>query len=184
MVTNPRSVISDRTNLTLVRNDGRKKLKHTHTLMRRFISTMFALALLALVLRFMTPASRNTRVQASHPNVQGTPDELRLGSVQMSKPVTGEALYLGGVVTNAGKDSITGAAVEVNFRDARGKLVSSVQKPIAGMAHGGTDLVGNEFARNPILPNEMRLFRVAVEQVPVTWNRQVPELKIVAVKAQ
>jgi hypothetical protein len=52
------------------------------------------------------------------------------------------------------------------------------------MAHGGTDLVRNEFSRNPIQPNEMRFFRVAVEQVPPTWNHEVPELKIVEVKAR
>jgi hypothetical protein len=32
-----------------------------------------------------------------------------------------------------------------------------------GMSHEGTDLVHHEFARNPIKPNEMRFFPVAVE---------------------
>ena len=89
-----------------------------------------------------------------------------------------------GVVKNAGNVSVTAATAEVDFHDAQGKVVSSVQKPIVGMSHGGTDLVGNEFARNPIQPNEMRFFRVAVEQVPPTWNHEIPELKIVEVKAQ
>jgi hypothetical protein len=30
----------------------------------------------------------------------------------------------------------------------------------------------------------MRFFRVAIEQVPPNWNREVPELKIVEVKAR
>jgi len=52
------------------------------------------------------------------------------------------------------------------------------------MAHGGTDLIRDEFARNPISPNEVRFFRVAVEQVPANWNHEVPALKIVAVSGR
>ena len=63
-------------------------------------------------------------------------------------------------------------------------MVASVQKPLAGMCHGGTDLIRNEFARNPIKPNEMRFFRIAVDEVPPSWNHEVPELKIVEIKAQ
>jgi hypothetical protein len=102
----------------------------------------------------------------------------------MSHAIAGEALYLDGVAKNTGAGSVTAATVEVRFHDGQGKVVSSVQKPMVGMAHGGTDLVRNEFARNPIQPNEMRFFRVAVEQVPPTWNHEVPELKIVEVKAR
>ena len=52
------------------------------------------------------------------------------------------------------------------------------------MAHEGTDIVGNEFARNPIGPNEMRFFRVAVENVPPNWNHEIPDLKITELKAE
>ena len=56
---------------------------------------------------------------------------------------------------------------------------------MVGMSHGGTDLVGNEFARNPIKPKQMRFFRIAVpvEDVPPAWNHEVPELTIIDVKA-
>jgi len=52
------------------------------------------------------------------------------------------------------------------------------------MSHGGTDLVPNEFARNPIKPKGMRFFRIAVEDVPLTWNHELPELTIIDVKAK
>jgi hypothetical protein len=72
----------------------------------------------------------------------------------------------------------------VRFHDAQGNLVASVQKPMVGMSRGGVDVIPNEFARNPIQPNEMRFFRLAVEQVPPAWNHEIPELNIVQVKAQ
>ena len=79
---------------------------------------------------------------------------------------------------------MSAATAEVDFYDAHGATVASVQKPLVGMAHGGTDLIRDEFDRNPIGSKEMRFFRIAVENVPPTWNHEVPELKLVAVTAR
>ena len=64
-----------------------------------------------------------------------------------------------GMVTNKGKERVKAATAQVDFYDMQGATVASVQTPLVGMSHGGTDLVKNEFARNPIGPNEMRFFR-------------------------
>jgi hypothetical protein len=151
--------------------------------MSTLVSVVIALVVLALVLRFLSPRSRNVQVQAAQPSMLATPDEVRLGSVQMSKPAPGEPLYVDGVITNVGKDSIGEATVEVDFRDAKGQLAGSVQKHIAGMGHGETAYIRDDFAKNPIQPNEVRFFRVAVEQPPPAWNNQIPELQIVEVNA-
>jgi hypothetical protein len=184
MVTNPRSPISDRPNLTLVPRDQKTRVKVPKALAGRIVSTVVALVLLAAVLRYLPAGPKTTQAQAGSVPVEALTEDLQLGSLQMSQAIAGEALYLDGVAKNTGAGSVTAATVEVRFHDVQGKVVSSVQKPIVGMAHGGTDLVRNEFARNPILPNEMRFFRVAIEQVPPTWNHEVPELKIVEVKAR
>jgi len=186
MVTSPRSTISERTNLELVNSDGKTQRKRPRALTGRVISTAVALLALAVVLRYLPPSKRNTQVQAADVSFGPSVDELHLGSLQMSQAPAGEVLYLDGVVTNTGGVAVTGATVEVDFHDAQGKPVSSLQKPIASMAHGGADLVRNAFARNPIQPNEMRFFRVAIEekQVPPAWNHEVPELKVVEIKAQ
>jgi len=186
MVTSPRSTISERTNLELVNSDGKTQRKRPRALTGRVISTAVALLALAVVLRYLPPSTRNTQVQAADVSFGPSVDELHLGSLQMSQAPAGEVLYLDGVVTNTGGVAVTGATVEVDFHDAQGKPVSSLQKPIASMAHGGADLVRNAFARNPIQPNEMRFFRVAIEekQVPPAWNHEVPELKVVEIKAQ
>ena len=184
MATNPRSTISDRTGLTVERNDRKKQTSSSGTLARSLITTAIAVAVLVAVLRYLPPVPKNAQAHAEPVSIEALTDDLQLGSLQMSQAVAGEALYLDGVVKNAGTELVTGATVQVEFRDMQGKVVGSVQKPIVGMSHGGTDLVRNEFARNPIRPNEMRFFRVAVEQVPPTWNHEVPELKIVEVRAQ
>lgn len=113
--------------------------------------------------------------------VQAAPGDLQFSDVQLSKAPGGEALYLDGLVTNMGNAAVRGAIAEVDFLDTQGQVVASLQKPLVGMAHGGTDLVQNEFSRNPITSKQMRFFRVAVEQVPPAWNHEPPVLKIVAV---
>lgn len=148
------------------------------------MTTVAALALLVLVLKFSPPGLKNNQVQASPRGAQLAPANLHLSDVQISQAPGGEALYLDGMATNAGNSRVAGAIAEVEFHDAQGNLVASVQKPLVGMDHGGTDLIRNEFARNPIRPNEMRFFRIAVEEVPPAWNHELPELKIIEIKAE
>jgi hypothetical protein len=186
MATNPRSTISERTDLSLLNDNRKKTAQPQRSLVGRLVSTAIALVVLAGVLRYLPPGSRNAQAHAGSVPITALPDDLQLGSLQMSQAPDGEALYLylDGVVRNTGAANVTGATVEVDFHDVQGKAISSIQKPIVSMAHGGTDMIRNEFARNPIQPNEMRFFRVAIDQVPPAWNHELPELKVVEVKAR
>ena len=184
MVTNPRSPIGERPDIALVRNERPKRSKSSKNLTARVVSTLLALVVLAIVLRYLPSASRSARVQASQRPVIESPEELQLSSLQISLTPANEELDIDGVVTNTGHGTVTGATMQVDFLDTQGKVVSSIQKPMVGIAHGGTDLIRNEFSRNPIQANEMRFFRVAIDEIPPTWNHEVPVLKVVAVKAR
>jgi len=152
--------------------------------MSRFLTTLAALLLLVVVLKFFPPVSKHSGVQASRAATPHATSDLHLSGVQISSAPDGTALYLDGIVTNAGNGRVTDATAEVGFHDTQGRLVATVQKPLVGMSHGGTDLIRNEFARNPIPPSQMRFFRIAVEDIPPTWNHELPELTIVDVKAK
>ena len=186
MATNPRSTISERTDLVLANDDRGKTAKSHRRLMGRLVSTAVALVVLAAVLRYLPPGSRNAQAHVGSVPIAALPDDLQLGSLQMSQAPNGDALYLyvDGVVRNTGTVAVTGATVEVDFHDAQEKVIGSVQKPIVSMAHEGTDMIGNAFVRNPIQPNEMRFFRVAIDKIPADWNHELPELKVVEVKAR
>jgi hypothetical protein len=130
--------------------------------------------------------SKRQGVQASRGTVPAAVSDLHLSGVQISRAPDATALYLDGIVTNAGNGRVAAATAEVGFHDAQGRLIATVQKPLVGMSHGGTDLVDNEFARNPITPKEMRFFRISVpvEDLPPNWNHELPQLAIVDVKAR
>jgi hypothetical protein len=184
MATNPRTTISDRAQLTVLSPGRRNQQRQSISLKGRLISTGIALVVLGLVLRYLPSQTRNAQARTTQPPVavQGAPGDLHFSGVQISEAPGGETVYVDGLVTNQGKAQVSGATAQVDFYDSRGTIVASVQKPLVGMAHGGTDLVKNEFARNPIGSNEMRFFRVAVENVPPAWNHEVPQLKIVEIK--
>jgi hypothetical protein len=186
MATNPRATISERGPMTVVSPGSRAKQRQSKSLNRRVISTCVALVALALVVRYLPSGTRNAQARTTQPPVavQVAPTDLHFSGVQMSEAPGGEVLYLDGLVTNEGSARVIGATAQLDFSDAHGAVVASVQKPLVGMAHGGTDLIKNEFARNPIGPSEMRFFRVAVENVPPTWNHEVPQLKVVEVNAK
>jgi len=179
-----RGRVGERANFTLVDGGRRRKRTRATPLMRRFLTTLAALLLLVAVLKFFPPAGKRSGVQASRGTTPAVASDLHLSGVQISRAPDGTALYLDGIVTNAGNSRVTEATAEVGFRDAQGRRVATVQEPLVGMSHGGTDLVRNEFARNPIMPKEMRFFRIAVEDVPPAWNQELPQLTIVDVKAK
>jgi len=107
------------------------------------MTTVAALALLVVVLKFFPPVSKSAGVHPAPAAVLAAPPNLRVSDVQISEAPAGEALYLDGLVTNVGDSWVTGATAEVGFHDAQGNLVAIVQKPLVGMSHGGTDLIRN-----------------------------------------
>jgi len=152
----------------------------------RILVTVAALLLLIIVLKLLPLVARHSDVQAGRRTIPALASDLHLSSVQISRAPDGRAVYLDGLVTNAGNGRVSEASANVGFHNAQGKLIASLTKPLVGIEHDGTDLVDNEFARNPIKPNEMRFFRVAlaVEEIPPTWNQEVPDLTIVEVNAK
>lgn len=184
MAPNPASTMNERSGPTLVNARSRVTTRRSSSLQRRLISTAIALVVLVLMLRYLPSGTKDAQAKAKPAAVQAVPADLHYSALLMSQAPGGEALYLDGMVTNTGNATVTGATAEVQFVDAQGHAIASLQKPLVGMAHGGTDLIRNEFARNPITPNEVRFFRVAVEQVPANWNHELPALKIVTVTAR
>ena len=184
MASPSRSPIRGRANLTLLANNRKPQRKAAKLLARRIATTLAALLLLVLVLRFLPPRSRTVDVQAAGTTAPASPADIHVSGLQISQQGVGEPLYLDGIVTNAGAGRIKGATADVEFRDLHGNLVGRVEKPVTGIAPGGTGAVKGEFMRNPIQPKEMRFFRIAIDQIPPEWNHEVPELKIVSIKAR
>ena len=115
MATHPQGSLSERPEFNVV-SSTRKSRKRSPTSTRaRVISTFIALVGLGVALRFLPTGARNAHSNVKQVVVRATPADLQLTSIQMSKAVGGEALYLDGRVSNDGKAHVTGATVEVTI---------------------------------------------------------------------
>lgn len=184
MVTNPRSTISESTNLGFAHEKRRKKRKQSTPLMSRVLSTLVALLLLGIVLRYLPPGPRDTQLQAEEDPIRIALNELHVAKLQVIEAPGGGALYLDGVITNASKGAVTEATAEISFRDTRGNLVGVMQRPMQDEASAISDQTSGESPIRPIKPGEVRPFRVVVEQVPPDWNHLTPDLNVISVSAQ
>lgn len=148
------------------------------------IAILVAAVLLGVILYFMP---RNPK-QAPPPTgaqvpTQPVPGELQLGAMQLVSGPTGESFYLNGRITNTGPHDVAGILAEVKLRGRENEVIEDVIRPLEGMKVQGNGLVPESFANAPIKPNQTRPFRLSVEQVPLSWNNNLPEVQITTVTA-
>jgi hypothetical protein len=149
------------------------------------LAIIAAIAILAAILYFMPRAPKVTAppTNASVP-AQPTGSQLQIKDLQISTAPTGGSMYLQGQVNNQGTQDVTGVAVEVTMRGQDGAVVHQQSTKMMGLEQGqGTSFKELDFTDKPLKSNETRPFRVAVDNVPQTWNHQMPDLRIVTVTA-
>jgi len=106
---------------------------------------------------------------------------LKISDVSMSAAenmLGGEATYIEGKVTNTGDKTVTGATVEVTFKNSLGEVVQRQTEPLWIVQRREPAI---DVAVAPIKPGETREFRLSFEHISADWNRQFPELRITVV---
>ncbi len=184
MATNPRIPSGDRKQPELVPNNDVIKPRRPGRPIGVLIGIVAAAALLAAVVYFFprNPKNMPPTTNAQVP-LQPVPGELQLEGMQLKLDPTTESFYLDGRVMNTGPHSITGALAEVKLRDGQNKVVLDVRRPLEGMVLKGNDLLPDAWTKDPIKPNDTRPFRLTVDNVPASWNHNLPEVQIVDVAA-
>lgn len=148
------------------------------------LGILVALILLGALVYFLprTPKNRPPATAAQVP-AQPVPGELQLQGMQLVAGPTDGAYYLDGNVTNTGPHSITGIIADVKLRNTQNQVVLDVQRPLEGMAVHDHGLVSDPLTKDPIKPNDTRPVRLGLDNVPSSWNHNLPEIRIVTVTA-
>jgi hypothetical protein len=185
MATNPRVPQQERKAPQLVPNRNRLKPKRPgSSLPGVALGIIVALVLLGVLVYFLPRAPRNKPpAAAAQVPAQPVPGELQLQGVQLVAGSSDGAYDLDSNVTNTGPHSITGIMAEVKLRDAHNQVVLDVQRPLEGMAVQGRDLVADPLTKDPIKPNDTRPVRLELDNVPYSWNHNLPEIQIETVTA-
>jgi hypothetical protein len=148
--------------------------------------------LLGAIFYFVPRSPKSTTANA--PAAAATPDQpvagqLQISNVSMSIAPVGGAVSIDAELTNTGTTDVSGVMADVHFPLSDGH-VGEVEAPVQGIAMGRLANEGKqtdtgkvtgdteELTKTPIKPGETRPIRIAVNQVPSTWNHQVPQIEV------
>jgi len=101
-----------------------------------------------------------------------------------SVPAGGDLYYIEGTVRNTGTKTVTGATVELIFRDSLGKIAQRDTEPLKVVIATEPAVDTTDLAHAPLAPGISRDFQITIEHVSAEWNGQYPELRVIGVETQ
>jgi hypothetical protein len=93
----------------------------------------------------------------------------------------GTSTYIDAKLTNNGDKLVTGATVEVTFKDSLGQVVGRETLPVMVITRTEPEVDLAALNVSPLKPGENKTFRVAFEHISQEWNRQLPDMRITTV---
>ena len=139
-----------------------------------------AAAILALLL-FALPRAPRAKAPPAAAQVpqQPTGHQIELSELKIVPEPTGGAFYLTGQLMNTGNTSISGIEAEIDLQNSAGQTLIRENLPVESVM--GNPPREQFLVDAPIKPQEKRVFRIHVSEVPAGWNHQVPQVKILDV---
>jgi hypothetical protein len=149
----------------------------------RAIGAVIIVAAVAAILIFGRPAK-----QPAAPAIDPYAEDLRISDLKLSAAtnfVGASVSYLDGKITDVGDKTVTGATVEVIFRNSMGQVV---QRETQSLMLYHTGLAGfpdvAPLSAAPLMPNQTRDFRLTFEHISSDWDQGYPELRFVRITTQ
>jgi len=137
-------------------------------------------ALAALVIIGRGKTTQVTGIQPLSPYAASLP----LSGLQMSESTSlsgGKSTFIDGQIDNNGGQTVTGATMQVLFRNDEGMPPQVETVPLMLIRtrepYVDTQTVGS----SPLKPGDHREFRLIFESIPTNWNQQMPEVRVIRV---
>lgn len=93
----------------------------------------------------------------------------------------GSVTYIQGRITNAGEKKVTGATVQVLFKNSLGEIAQKETLPVMVVMPNTPYRDYGPLQRAPLAPGQARDFRLALEHVTADWDGQMPTVSVVSV---
>jgi hypothetical protein len=103
---------------------------------------------------------------------------IQLTDLKVQPSPAGNSVYVQGQVSNASPKKINEITVVTRFYDSGGNVVLQDTVPMQALPKNTANTVGVSFAEDPLKPDSSKEFRLAVDNVPSTWNHQVPGIEV------
>ena len=110
--------------------------------------------------------------------------KLQLSNLHMATAQNfagGSVTYVEGTATNTGDRKMTGASVQVIFKNSLGEITQKETLPLTVVVPNSPYLDYGTIDRAPLAPGQSRDFRVTLENLTSDWDGQVPQMRVVNV---
>lgn len=93
----------------------------------------------------------------------------------------GSVTYIEGTINNAGDKKVTGAQVQVLFKNSLGETAQKETLAVMVVMPNTPYVDYGTLDRAPLAAHQSRGFRLTLEHVSADWDGQIPTVKVVAV---
>jgi hypothetical protein len=119
----------------------------------------------------------------------GNPADPNLAKLQVSNLhmataqnfAGGSVTYIEGKLTNGADRKVTGASVQVIFKNSLGEISQKDTLPVTVLLPNVPYVDYGLIDRAPLAAGQTRDFRLTLEHVTTDWDGQVPQVKVVSV---
>jgi len=145
------------------------------------VGAVFVLAAIAAIVLFTRAERSAGDNRAGDPNLA----RLQISELHMATAQNfagGSVTYIEGTLSNTGDKKVTGARVQVIFRNSLNEIAQNEGSLPVMVLQPGTPIVDyGPMERAPLGPGQKSDFRITLEHISTDWNGQIPEMKVVSV---
>ncbi len=94
----------------------------------------------------------------------------------------GSVTYIEGKITNASDKKVTGARVEVIFKNSLGETAQKDTLPVTILLRNTPYVDYGPIDGAPLAPGQGRDFRLTLEHVSTDWDGQVPQVRVMSLE--
>jgi hypothetical protein len=135
---------------------------------------------LVLVFLFNRHPEQNTGPAQEDPYASN----LRIMDLHLSRAENfagANVTYIEGQIANMGEKTLTGATVEVVFRNMLGEVVDRQVQPLTLVTQMPNYVDATTLDKHPLTPNMQHEFRLTFEHISNDWNQGLPELRFLKI---
>jgi hypothetical protein len=149
---------------------------------RSWIPMAAGAALLLVIVAGLVLLTRSGRPAPANP---GDPNlaKLQIANIHMATAQNfagGSVTYIEGKITNTTDRRVTGASVQVVFKNSLGEIAQKDTLPVTVLLPNVPYVDYGPIDRAPLAPGQARDFRLTLEHVSTDWDGQVPQVKVVS----
>jgi hypothetical protein len=137
-------------------------------------------AIIIAVLVFATRAGKPAGTAPGDPNLA----KLQVSNLHMATAENfagGSVTYIEGKLSNGTDRKVTGASVQVIFKNSLGETAQKDTLPVTVLLPNVPYVDYGLIDRAPLAPGQTRDFRLTLEHVTTDWDGQVPTVKVVSI---